>query len=297
MNPRFGHTQPALELDNVTIAYTTTPVVEGVSLRVAAGEWLGLIGPNGAGKSSLLRAVAGLVPHRGTIAIDGETLPSGRRSRKRATRVAMVPQTPVIPAGMSVASYVMLGRNPHISYLGVERPNDLDVVHDILERLEFGAFAARHMDTLSGGERQRSVIARALAQQAPLLLLDEPTNGLDVGSGLQVLELVAGLCRTHGLTVVSAMHDLTLAGQFADRLAMISEHKLAACGSADQVLTEGEIGHHYGANVRVLHDDDGSVIVIPVRAAPGSAVASDLTAAHDRYESTMTAGNTTKELT
>ena len=262
---------PALRLDGVGVAYDATPVVGDVSFDVLRGQWLGLIGPNGAGKSSLLRAVAGLVPYTGTISFGAAATSPGMvpaaslRGRDRARQVAFVPQTPVVPPGATVSDYVLLGRTPHISYFGVEGPADVDVVDAVLERLSLQDLASRTLDTLSGGERQRAIIARALAQEAPLLLLDEPTNGLDVGSQQDVLELVAELCRREGLTVVSAMHDLTLAGQFADRLAMISGRRLAAFGPARQVLTAGEISEHYGATVRVLHDVDGSVIVIPTR--------------------------------
>lgn len=257
-----------LTFADVGVAYDGAVAIGAVDLEVTPGEWLGLIGPNGAGKSSLLRAVAGLVEHTGAILIDDQPPQNGRR---RAQQVAMVPQLPIVPAGLTVASYVLLGRTPHIPYLGVERPGDLDVVRATLTRLDLDPFVNRPLDTLSGGERQRAVIARALAQQAPVLLLDEPTNGLDVGSQQQVLELVADLCTTDGLTVLSAMHDLTLAGQFADRLALVSGRRLAAVGSARQVLTEGQIGEHYGARVRVLDDPDGGVIVIPTRAGRADA--------------------------
>lgn len=277
---------PALSLHDVHVVYDVDPVVEGVSLDVAHGEWLGLIGPNGAGKSSLLRAVAGLIPHGGTIGLAPSTAarqgtaPGRAGRRDRARRVALVPQSPVVPPGATVAEYVLLGRTPHISYFGVESRGDRQVVAGILRRLGLAPFAGRRLDTLSGGERQRVVIARALAQQAPVLLLDEPTNGLDVGSQQEVMELIAALCVEDGLTVVSAMHDLTLAGQFADRLAMISAGRLAATGTAEEVLTERGIGQHYGASVRILRDEDGSVIVIPTRVGAGEGPAMAGTGAH-----------------
>jgi iron complex transport system ATP-binding protein len=126
------------------------------------------------------------------------------------------------------------------------------------------------LDSLSGGEQQRAVLARALVQQAPVLLLDEPTTALDVGHQQQVLELVEELRIEHGLAVISAMHDLTLAGQFADRLLLLSGGRVVATGGAADVLTEATVSEHWGARVRVLRDEDGGVIVLPVRDRTGS---------------------------
>jgi iron complex transport system ATP-binding protein len=137
----------------------------------------------------------------------------------------------------------------------------------VLDQLDLAGLAGRRLDSLSGGERQRAVLARALAQQAPVLLLDEPTTGLDVGHQQQVLELVDALRAALDLTVLSAMHDLTLAGQFADELVLLDGGRVAAAGPARTVLTEGVISRHYHASVRVLEDPDGGVVVIPVRAA------------------------------
>jgi iron complex transport system ATP-binding protein len=253
-----------LVLDSVTVTFGDFRAVDGLSVEIADREWLGLIGPNGAGKTSLLRAVLGLVPHGGTISLDGaEHHTLSRRDLARA--VAFVPQSPVIPPDMTVADYLLLGRSPYISHLGTERPHDLDVVADVADQLELRDLLGRTLGTLSGGEQQRVVLGRALAQEAPLLVLDEPTSALDVGHQQQVLELVESLRRERGLTVVAAMHDLTLAGQFADRLLLLSNGRGVALGDAATVLTEAILGEHYGASVRVLRDDDGGVVVVPVR--------------------------------
>jgi iron complex transport system ATP-binding protein len=254
-----------LTLHQVTVAYDADPVVVDLDLDVAAGEWLALIGPNGAGKSTLLRVIAGsLDVTTGQVRIDGDD-PRRLRSRELARRVAVVPQQPSIPAGLTVTDYVLLGRTPFIPYLGVETRRDLDAVAAVLERLELSALADRTLDHLSGGELQRTVLARALAQEAPLLLLDEPTSALDVGHQIAVLELVEELRRERGLTVLSAMHDLTLAGQFADRLVLLDGGRAVAHGPAATVLTEDTIRRHYDVAVRILHDDDGGVVVIPLR--------------------------------
>ena len=238
-------------------------VVEDLDLSIRHGEWLGLIGPNGAGKSTVLEAIAGLVDVTGSIDIGGERI-TAMRPRDRARRVALVPQSPVIPPGMSVIDYVMLGRTPYMTRLGVESAEDVVAANIAISDLDLEPFAATPVDRLSGGERQRVVIARALAQASPVLLLDEPTSALDVGVRMEVLDHIDEIRRSCGLTVISAVHDLTLAAQFCDRLVMLSGGAIVAEGSAEGVLTADTIHRHYGARVRVITDDDG-LIVIPIR--------------------------------
>jgi iron complex transport system ATP-binding protein len=254
----------AVELRDISVAYDGTTVLADVSVRVPPGEWLGVIGPNGAGKTTMLRALAGLVPHRGEISLSGTTVATLGR-RRLSQLVAYVPQRPTIPSSMTVTDYVMMGRTPYIPYLGMEGRHDLQVVGEVLGRLDLAALADRPLGSMSGGEVQRAVLARALAQRASLLLLDEPTAALDVGHQQHVLELIDELRSEHSLTIASAMHDLTLAGQFADRLLLLSGGRAVAEGSARAVLTDGTIREHYGAMVRVLDAPDGSVLVIPTR--------------------------------
>jgi iron complex transport system ATP-binding protein len=254
----------AIELRGVSVDLDGRPVLHDLTLSVPSGARLGLIGPNGSGKTTLLRAVAGLVRHRGEIRIGGDA-PAALTRRELARRIAVVPQNPVVPPGATVGDYVLMGRTPYIPLLGTEGRRDLNIVASVLDQLDLADLAGRRLDSLSGGERQRAVLARALAQQAPVLLLDEPTTGLDVGHQQQVLELVDELRAALDLTVLSAMHDLTLAGQFADELVLLDGGRVAAAGPARAVLTEGVISRHYHASVRVLEDPDGGVVVIPVR--------------------------------
>jgi cobalamin transport system ATP-binding protein len=254
----------AVGLDNVSIALGGTPIVHGVTAAVEHGEWVAVIGPNGAGKTTLLRAIASLVSFDGAIELHGDdlrTLPH----RERARRVALVAQIPTMPPEMSVREYVLLGRTPYIGYLASERRSDHDATDAAIERLELGPLAQRRLSSLSGGERQRAVLARALAQDAPLLLLDEPTSALDVGRQQQALEIVDELRVTEGLTVLSAMHDLTLAGQYADRLLLLDHGRLVADGPARQVLTRALISTHYRAEVRIVGDPESGLVVVPVR--------------------------------
>lgn len=254
----------ALDLHGVTVRYGEAVAVRDLALHVALGEWLGLIGANGAGKSSLLRAIAGLVHHDGTVRVGGAAT-DGLPRRRRAQLVAYVPQQPELPAAMPVLDYVLLGRTPHISYFGVESDDDRRHCRGVLEQLGLDPLAQRHLGTLSGGELQRVVLARALAQDAPVLLLDEPTSALDLGRRVDALELVDELRHSRGLTVLSAMHDLTLAGQFADRLLLLAAGGMVACGPPAEVFDADLLSTCFGARVRVVTDADGALLVVPHR--------------------------------
>ena len=249
----------------VSIAYDAGDVVRGLDLEVADGEWVGLIGPNGAGKTTILRAVVRLVSYAGRISIGSRSV-AELKPKDLARRIAFVPQSPQMPAGMSVAQYALLGRSPHLSYFAREGARDRRIVAAILDRLWLGPLAARPLDRISGGERQRAAIARALAQESPILLVDEPTSALDIGRQQEVLELIDRLRAERGLTVIAAMHDLTLAGQYADRLALLVGGQLQASGKPAEVLTETTIGRHYGAHVRVLRLPGAGHVVAPIRA-------------------------------
>jgi iron complex transport system ATP-binding protein len=253
----------ALEADAVTVRLDGRTVLGGVDLAVALGEWLTVLGPNGAGKSTLLRVLAGLQTCTGTVRLNGVDL-RALPARSRARGVAYVPQQPVLPPGMSVLDYVLLGRTAHQGWALGCSPADVALATAVLQRLDLDGFAWRPVDRLSGGERQRAVIARALAQEAPVLLLDEPTTSLDVGHQQEVLELLDSLRAEHGLTVVSTLHDLPLAGQFSDRIVLLAAGEIVAGGPPATVLTADLLWQHFGADVAVVEDGDG-VVVVPRR--------------------------------
>jgi iron complex transport system ATP-binding protein len=252
-----------LDIEDISVVLGGAPVLSGVSARVQRGGWLGVIGPNGAGKSTLIRAIGGLVPYEGRVRIAGQEQSSGDR-RGRARAVAYVPQRPVLPPSMNVTDYVLLGRSAHHSYLGPETARDRRVTAAVLDRLELGAFARRRLGELSGGEAQRAVLARALVQEAPVLAMDEPTTSLDLGHAQLVLELTDQLRREKGLCVLCAIHDLTLAAQFAERLLVLSHGRPVATGAPAEVLTEANVWHFFGAEVEVLAGRSG-LTVSPVR--------------------------------
>ena len=257
-----------LELRDVTVELEGREVVRGVSLVLEEAGWLGVLGPNGAGKSTLLRAIAGLVGHRGQILVGGRDTAAMRR-RELAARVAVVAQKPVVPEGATVIEYVSLGRTPHVPYFGSMGRRDREVVDDVLGALDLLGLATRSVASLSGGEAQRVFVARALAQQPSLLLLDEPTTSLDVGRQQDVLELVEGLRRDRGVTVVTALHDLSLAGQFAERLLLLHEGNQVAEGPSNEVLTEQVVGEFFGASVRLVPVDGWGHVLVPVRRGAG----------------------------
>jgi iron complex transport system ATP-binding protein len=253
----------AVEVSELSVTLGRSQVVRELSTTVGRGEWVALIGPNGAGKTTILRALAGLVSFTGKVLLEERAVQTSSR-REISRRVALVPQHPQTPPELTVAEYVLLGRTPHIGYLATETRSDRLAAERAIARLALRPFAERSLGSLSGGELQRVVLARALAQEAPILLLDEPTSALDLGRQQQALELVDSLRRDDELTVVSAMHDLSLAGQYADRLLLLDRGQVVAEGSARDVLSEASIAAYYGASVRVIHEN-GSVFVLPRR--------------------------------
>jgi len=258
----------AVVLEQVEVRYGSEQALAPYSGRVESGEWIGLVGPNGAGKSSMLKAIAGLVRSRGSVSV-GDMVLEAADPRGRARQVAYVAQEPLIPDDMTVFDYVLLGRTPYIGYFGFESAHDRRVVGGVIDRLRLEAFAGRLLGSLSGGERQRVVLARALAQEAPVLLLDEPTSALDIGHQQQALELIAELREQQAITVISALHDLTLAGTYADRLVMLDQGVVVASGSATEVLTAERLGEVFHVCVTVdIDPHHGGVIVVPRRGFP-----------------------------
>jgi len=254
----------AVELRDIVVHYDKTIALNGISLRIAPGEWLGIIGANGAGKSTLLRAIARLVRYRGSLKIDGRDTESMPR-REFARMVAYVPQDPAFPAQMRAIDYVALGRTPHHGYFGAESAQDRERSAALLDRLDMSHLALRQLDAMSGGELQRLVLARALAQEAPILLLDEPTSALDLGRRVEALELVDELRLERRLTVVSTLHDLTLAAQFAERVLLLSKGCAVADGTPEVVLIEETLNRHFDVKVEILRSEENGIVVIPRR--------------------------------
>ncbi|MCT1435528.1 MULTISPECIES: ABC transporter ATP-binding protein [Dietzia] len=264
----------ALACRDLRVTRDRTAILHGVDLAVDAGSWVSLVGPNGSGKTTLLFALAGLIPAAGHIEVDGLT--PRRAGRRRVARtVAMMPQRPVVPEGVTARELIGLGRTPHIGRFGTESADDHEVVDRVINRLDLHDLASRTATTLSGGELQRVVLGRSLAQEPRVLLLDEPTSALDIGHQQQVLDLVDSMRRETGLTVVAAMHDLTSAAHYGQRLVLLDRGRVVADGRPEEVLTVERVAQVYDARVEVLDRRDGRA-VLPLREAgpdpaPGSA--------------------------
>lgn len=248
-----------LSVSNLRVSLGGKPVLKDLSLDIAPGEFVGLIGPNGAGKSTLLRAALGLVRSEGRIAFDGsETL----SIRQRARHAAYLPQERDIAWAVSVEMLVSLGRAPHGSAFSRLGPNDTEVIDRAIRRMEIDAFRNRPATELSGGEKARVLIARALAQEAPLLLADEPTAGLDPSHQITLMRVFAELAR-EGRAVVASMHDLGLAARWCSRLVLLDQGVIIADGPPRAVLTVQRLRSVYGVET-YLGEAAGGLVVQPL---------------------------------
>ncbi|HKV84844.1 MAG TPA: ABC transporter ATP-binding protein [Ktedonobacterales bacterium] len=243
-------TNQAITFDDVSFAYQKAPVVERVSLRVAAGEMVALLGPNGAGKSTLLKLATGILrPSRGQILLGERNLRTMSRDEV-ARRMAVVPQDFSVQFAYTVRQIVELGRLPHMGAWGLARAGDQLAVDEALRETDTAGLADRVFNELSGGERQRVLIALALAQDAGIVLLDEPTAHLDIKHQIETLDLMRRLNRERGLTVLAALHDLNLASRYFPRL-MIFRNTIVADGTPSEVLDAGLLSRVYETPVRI----------------------------------------------
>lgn len=222
----------AVVFDGVSVDLAGRTAVHNIDLHVPAGQFLGLLGPNGSGKSTLLRTLYKVNrPSAGVVRVAGDDLLS-LAPREAARRVAVLAQEGSSDFAMTVDDVVMLGRTPHQGGFGATSGADRQIAAEALDLVSASQMAGREFSTLSGGEKQRVLLARAFAQQTPVLVLDEPTNHLDIHYQLELLELVAA----RGVTVIAALHDVNLAAQFCDRIAVLVDGRLVAQGAADEVV-------------------------------------------------------------
>jgi iron complex transport system ATP-binding protein len=247
-------TRTLAALDKVSFGYPLAnggrrPVLHDLDLAVAPGEVVALLGPNGSGKTTLLRLLTGqLRPDAGVVMFDGRAVGDWARDAL-ARRVAVLPQQLELPVGFRVAELVEMGRAPHARRLFGSTTDDEAAVHRALVDADALGLAGRYADELSGGERQRVLVAMALAQEPELLLMDEPTLHLDLAHQVALLAAIRRLRRQRGLTVVAVLHDLNLAAEFAPRVIVLSDGRIAADGAPDDVLTPALVERAFGVRV------------------------------------------------
>jgi iron complex transport system ATP-binding protein len=268
----------SLRLDHLSVDIAGQPIVHDIDIDVHDRQFAGLLGPNGSGKSTILKTIYRVhKPATGQILLDGTDLLS-LPARDAARRIAVVAQESTSEFDFRVTEMVMIGRTPHKRPFDRDTDTDRGIVWQAIERVGCGHLARRSFNTLSGGEKQLVLVARALAQGADHLILDEPTNHLDVRHQVEILEIVAGL----GVTVLAALHDLSLAALFCEPVYMLSAGRIVMGGPPGSVLTADTILHAYGADVLVIdHPDTGTPHLIPRRARPAAASAHACTAGND----------------
>ena len=257
----------SLRIEALSVDIAGRRIVSDISLAAADGQFTALLGPNGSGKSTILKALYRVHrPAAGRVLLDGADL-LALPARDAARRVAVVAQETVSEFDFTVREMVMIGRTPHKRAFDGDTEADHAAAEQAIERSGCAHLAQRSFNTLSGGEKQLVLIARALAQGADHLILDEPTNHLDIRHQVQILELIAGL----GVTILAALHDLSLAALFCQQAYLLSEGRVILGGAPASVLTPQAILRAYGADVLVIdHPDSGTPHLIPRRTSPGS---------------------------
>lgn len=253
-----------LKTEGLTLGYGERIVISDLSLALPDGKVTTILGPNGCGKSTLLRALARLVrPLKGSVRLDGENV-LALDTRALARRVAILPQAPRAPEGITIADLVKRGRTPWRRLLAPWSQVDADACARALQSVGLTELADRPLDELSGGQRQRAWIALVLAQDTPCLLLDEPTTWLDLTHQLEVLALLQARNRQHGATVITVLHDLNLAARFSDHLVLLGPAGLVATGTPQAVLTENNLKTAFGLSALVMPDPvTGAPMAVP----------------------------------
>lgn len=244
----------ALHVKDLSVGYGERTVLDTLNVDIKRGAVTSIVGPNGCGKSTLLRTMSRLLnPAKGEIVLDGKSI-HDIPTRKLATQLGLLPQTPIAPDGIVVADLVGRGRTPHQGILGRWSQQDYDIVAEALETTGISDLAERSIDELSGGQRQRVWIAMALAQRTDTLLLDEPTTYLDVKHQLDVLDLLTELNRDRGTTIVMVLHDLNLAARYSDELVAVSGGKVFAHGHPREVITKENVKSVFGIDSVIITD-------------------------------------------
>jgi iron complex transport system ATP-binding protein len=256
---------PRLVAENLTLGYGDRVIVEGLDVEIPTGVITTVIGPNGCGKSTMLRALGRLLkPRAGTVLLDGKAIGT-MRTKEVARTLGMLPQSPVAPEGLTVADLVARGRHPHQSWIRQWSSDDEGEVARALALTGVADLADRPVDQLSGGQRQRAWISMALAQGTDILLLDEPTTYLDLSHSVEVLDLVDRMHEEMGRTVIMVLHDLNLAVRYSDHLIVMSQGRIVASGSPQDVVSSELLDEVFGLEAAVIDDPvSDRPLIVPI---------------------------------
>lgn len=266
-----------LEAKGLGLSYGGAYVFEDLNLTLPKGEITVFIGSNGCGKSTLLRSMARLLkPQRGTVILEGSDI-AGLSTKEVARKLAILPQGPAAPEGLTVLQLVKQGRYPYQSWLKQWSPEDEDAVREALAATGMSELADRAVDSLSGGQRQRAWIAMTLAQETPVILLDEPTTYLDLTHQIEVLDLLYDMNERHRHTIVMVLHDINLACRYADHIVAIREGKVEAQGRPEEVVNAALIESVFQLKCEIMPDPlYGTPMIIPyAKGRPRAARAAD----------------------
>ena len=249
-----GKTEADIRVEDLAASYDRRLVLDEIDVNVSAGEMVGIIGPNGSGKSTLLKVIGRLLsPERGAVYLGGQAL-ADLSAGQIARQMATLPQAPPTPPELTVRELVGYGRYPHVSWLKRFAAQDRSVIDQTISTCSLDDLADRKLATLSGGERQKAWIAMAMAQQPQVMLLDEPVTFLDISHQLEVMDLVAGLNRSEGITVIAVLHDLNLAARYCPRLIAIRDGKIHSDGPVNEVIQPDVLRAVFGIGAHVAED-------------------------------------------
>ena len=241
-----------LKIRSLTVGYGEIEILHEVTLDVIAGEVVSLIGPNGAGKTIMMRAISGVIPLiSGSVSVNDQDL-SVTPVAERARLLAVVPQARKLTPEYTVQQAVMMVRTPYLGWLGNPSHTDIEKVGWAIDRTGISKLAHRRVDELSGGEQQLVLVARALAQDAPVILLDEPTAHLDLRHQSTILDLVQGLARESNLAVLMSLHDLNIVSIFSDRIALLDHGYILAEGHPNEVLNKEMLSQIYQVQLDII---------------------------------------------
>ena len=251
-----------INIANLTFAYDNRTIFNDLSVSFPQGGFCSILGPNGSGKTTLLKCIVGLLqPSGGSIMLEGKPM-SEYKMMDLARKIAYVPQYQDIVFDISVFDYVMLGRNPYQTPWEMQRPEDKEIVEDMLQRCKVWKYRDNLLQALSGGERQRVMIARAMAQQTGIMLLDEPLSNIDVTHKFEIMDILQELNEERNVTVLIILHDLPIAKAYSKQVLLLKEGKMLHFGDKNAVLTEEIIRNCFNLTERYAVSEEGFITTV-----------------------------------